>query len=909
MEDLFGEGFPAFDSDSRLLLIAAHPDDETLGCGVVLQRAVQARAAIQVVYATDGDNNPWPQRLIERKWRLDANDRKRWARLRRAEALDALRVLGVHASDVCFLGLPDQGLTDVLRHDCRSTLERVAGIIGNWSPTHLLVPSLADTHPDHNALAVILRLVLTESPDLQMSVWSYAIHGKNRAFFQRSQQIRQSEVETKTKTRAIHRHKTQLRLSRRRFLAYATRPERFVRLSACEPALIEGSIRSITKKSQTLHLDLQFPLRTFGIRTPCLFLFGYDPGETLRCVAIQIAARIARVEMRDVASGDCLGTAEYRGNVFGGELTIPSSTFSLTYPLFVKVERRRYWFFDEAGWLEIAPVFPPQPVTLNAPQAQLVYPDSVPAKIPTQAPGSAQTPYRWAFLFVAVLVWLAAVLLADIDRPWIGAIDYNGAVWSQSAHNILRAGLTETLGASSGFYFGPLPIPAWGYYLHHPPLLHLAITALFAVFGEHEWVARLLPIGCSLTSVVLLWLLVRSCVGTRTATLSAAVFACLPMALRYGQMVNFEPCVLMLILGALLCLRYWTVSGKAKWKHAALGLVLIGLWVDWAMYIFVVSLCVCWLSRSRDTKRFAKVLLIAALVSAACYFIRIRLVRPDAWQNLAHTLVVRLGYDSGDQFTELQWLTRVLGSLVVHFLPLGWILAAVGALAAFRARRYDENLLWLFRACVCVCVMGALFVGVFQNDSYIHQYLSFYLLAPVAIMAGIALDRLIKFFQVNFTPSKFALLGELLVCAIIVAMGTHGIFQTRELQQQFRILDHRTSEPPNLIPELGTAIRKDFPPGTRVLCNFLPQYGPQLAYYAQREILNNLWDYGSWRRYLNDSGKPVGGVVWMGPKSSHDLIAKLPRGSRRFLRVGNLSFCLWKRNQTGAKGHLTGALD
>jgi hypothetical protein len=43
--------------------------------------------------------------------------------------------------------------------------------------------------------------------------------------------------------------------------------------------------------------------------------------------------------------------------------------------------------------------------------------------------------------------------------------------------------------------------------------------------------------------------------------------------------------------------------------------------------------------------------------------------------------------------------------------------------------------------------MDAFFVGVFQNDSFIHQYLSFYLVAPVAIMAGIALDRIIMFFS------------------------------------------------------------------------------------------------------------------------------------------------------------------
>ena len=53
------------------MLIAPHPDDEALACSIILQRAVRANAAIRVVYVTDGDDNPWPQRVLERKWRLD----------------------------------------------------------------------------------------------------------------------------------------------------------------------------------------------------------------------------------------------------------------------------------------------------------------------------------------------------------------------------------------------------------------------------------------------------------------------------------------------------------------------------------------------------------------------------------------------------------------------------------------------------------------------------------------------------------------------------------------------------------------------------------------------------------------------------------------------------------------------
>src|SRR5437588_12893351 len=113
---------PRFTSKSRLMLVAPHPDDEALACSVLLQRAVRAGAAVRVVYATDGDDNPWPQRVLERKWRLNATDRRRWGRLRRTEALAALRVLGVNGFAARFLGLPDQKLTAMLMCNAQSAL-------------------------------------------------------------------------------------------------------------------------------------------------------------------------------------------------------------------------------------------------------------------------------------------------------------------------------------------------------------------------------------------------------------------------------------------------------------------------------------------------------------------------------------------------------------------------------------------------------------------------------------------------------------------------------------------------------------------------------------------------------------------------------------------------------------------
>jgi hypothetical protein len=199
--------------------------------------------------------------------------------------------------------------------------------------------------------------------------------------------------------------------------------------------------------------------------------------------------------------------------------------------------------------------------------------------------------------------------------------------------------------------------------------------------------------------------------------------------------------------------------------------------------------------------------------------------------------------------------------------------------------------------------MDALFVGLFQNVSYIHQYSAFYFLAPLAIAAGVALDRLIATFQNATVPRLIQRTAPLAVCLILIGIAFSGVRRTQALTGQFRILDYHTHEPPGLIPELGKAIRANFSADTRVLCNFLPDYGPQLAYYAKRDILNNLSEYRFWDPYLKDASQRVAGVVWVSSNpSSQNIVASLPAsGTKQFLTVGPHTFCFWKRHETSTK--------
>jgi LmbE family N-acetylglucosaminyl deacetylase len=222
--------FPQFSPGDRLLVLAPHPDDETLATGCLIQRALATGAAVQVLFATDGDDNPWPQRWIEKRWRIGAAGRARWGARRRVEAVRALAILGDGAVSTRFLGLPDQGLTDRLMRDDAAESALAAAIAG-FGPSHVAVPSLDDRHPDHSALRLIAEIALARSGTGCMR-FAYLVHGEAAST------ARVADARALARKRAAFAaHETQWRLGARRFGRLVERPESFARVDAADRSM------------------------------------------------------------------------------------------------------------------------------------------------------------------------------------------------------------------------------------------------------------------------------------------------------------------------------------------------------------------------------------------------------------------------------------------------------------------------------------------------------------------------------------------------------------------------------------------------------------------------------------------------------------------------------------------------
>jgi LmbE family N-acetylglucosaminyl deacetylase len=136
----------------RVLVLAPHPDDETLGCGGTLRLLTRAGKEVKVVFLTSGDRGdpgeemPPPVRSPEPGRGTRVTD---YSLAREKEAERALRVLGV--SDYEFFRFPDRGVHEQY-HDA---LHRVMNTVEEFMPDTIYAPSMVELNPDHRATAAL----------------------------------------------------------------------------------------------------------------------------------------------------------------------------------------------------------------------------------------------------------------------------------------------------------------------------------------------------------------------------------------------------------------------------------------------------------------------------------------------------------------------------------------------------------------------------------------------------------------------------------------------------------------------------------------------------------------------------------------------------------------------------------
>ncbi len=155
----------------RVLVVAPHADDETLGCGGALAGLLADGARVEVLVVTDGAGDE-----------PDGERRRQVGALRLAETRVALERLGGGEARCAFL--PDRGLAGRVPEVAALLEEELLGTL----PDLVFVPSPVEVHPDHRAVAEAFLSLFCGDAGRRLAATLPAV--ARAAFYEVSQPIR-----------------------------------------------------------------------------------------------------------------------------------------------------------------------------------------------------------------------------------------------------------------------------------------------------------------------------------------------------------------------------------------------------------------------------------------------------------------------------------------------------------------------------------------------------------------------------------------------------------------------------------------------------------------------------------------------------------------------------------------------
>lgn len=136
---------------SPALVVAPHPDDESLGCGGLVALLADAGVELHALLVTDGTaSHP-------RSRRFDVDARRA---LREAEWHQALSHLGMDDAASHRLGCADGHVPVAGEAGFASATADLAAVVDAIDPGLVLLPWRRDPHPDHRASHALVRAVI-----------------------------------------------------------------------------------------------------------------------------------------------------------------------------------------------------------------------------------------------------------------------------------------------------------------------------------------------------------------------------------------------------------------------------------------------------------------------------------------------------------------------------------------------------------------------------------------------------------------------------------------------------------------------------------------------------------------------------------------------------------------------------
>jgi LmbE family N-acetylglucosaminyl deacetylase len=137
----------------KVLVLAPHPDDETIGCGGTIALYAINDAEVYVAVVSDGG------KISD----VSAGESIDIVEMRKQESNEASKILGI--KQTYFLGFPD-GKLESYKDEIKGKIE---DIVVKFQPDIIFSPSPLDYHADHMAISEVALLLLNRMPGLMVA--------------------------------------------------------------------------------------------------------------------------------------------------------------------------------------------------------------------------------------------------------------------------------------------------------------------------------------------------------------------------------------------------------------------------------------------------------------------------------------------------------------------------------------------------------------------------------------------------------------------------------------------------------------------------------------------------------------------------------------------------------------------
>jgi len=507
-------------------------------------------------------------------------------------------------------------------------------------------------------------------------------------------------------------------------------------------------------------------------------------------------------------------------------------------------------------------------------------------------------------ILIIILCFSSFWMLRNVSQPWNGLEGSEGVLTSSIARNYLRYGVFSL---RFGQAINPEPVSDMSdlsYYQHHPPLLPLLTSGMFALLGESEAAARLLPIVFSLGSILLVFILAKKAYNEHVALLAAFFFATFPAVLFFARAPDsMAPSTFLMLL----CMWFYQriFDEKGVWNLLGVfGSLGAGLLLDWPVYLLVPFLSLhCWWYGGRV--RFRKTLIFGMPVLAFFVFgvfqYQSYRVDPESLTHLLNQGKVYMGligkesplaaeYEEAKiSFTAFQYGKTAASRLDLLFSYPLLLLGTLGMWVARSDRSAQGRLVFvLLGVALAYCV-------IFYRSVYIHVWHTYIFSAPLAILGALGA---IDVFSRNYKNPGLSRRAAVLVVALALTGALPRLWSLHQIQ--VKVLPGDRHEQATFLENVGNEVRARSKPPDLILTNLasLPGMRKALPYYAERKIVYGVENSERLSAFLESAPRQrnVRFLMWRAPeqgKGDNELYRQLMMaGTVEELVIGEHRF-LW----------------